>query len=313
MVKPRIILHIGLPKTATSTLQQYIFPKLDLVYLGVKQPREQYQEPLYNEVMDYICSKEPEGKQLEVVKSQVKDFLEKSSKTLLLSEEMLVVDEGNINWQTKLNRLASIFHDFDVELLVTVREPIKAAFSFYVELFNNVKYEFPDFSTFLLNSNKAKIYNYKYLDEVIMNNFPKSRVKYIPFELIKSESIYLKEVFDFLDVESKESFSLVDSNYKKKTEKGVQSSPKTLGNIFYNFTQTSLYRHLSKLSFLKKALRPLILPLLKIKLSAGETVPFPSDSEIKEYEILFNESGEYLFTKVGIDYREVVKASRKGD
>ena len=49
-----LINHIGLPKTGTTTLQMDLFPQLDCIYLGVKQPREEEQDALYSKFMHYV-------------------------------------------------------------------------------------------------------------------------------------------------------------------------------------------------------------------------------------------------------------------
>ncbi|MCC4288870.1 sulfotransferase domain-containing protein [Vreelandella aquamarina] len=126
----KIFVHIGLPKTGTTTLQKNFFPNIDTFdYCGVHQPRVQQKKnnnPVYNNIMQYVNSGAGSLKRiLNVINNN-------ANEQILISEEMLTVSE---NWLQKLKRLFEVVSHYDYSIIVTVRDPLKATFSYYIETY----------------------------------------------------------------------------------------------------------------------------------------------------------------------------------
>lgn len=129
----RILVHIGLPKTATTTLQTQYFPTLtsgNSRYLGVLQPRERRQDELFRKLSNAVTV----GLDIEGIHQELSRLLE-AGVNIVVSEEMFTVSSsGGASWQMKLQRLASLLRGLDYAIMVTVREPVAGSFSYYVEL-----------------------------------------------------------------------------------------------------------------------------------------------------------------------------------
>jgi len=130
----KIIVHIGLPKTATTTLQSDFFPVFvnDFIeYWGVCQPRgKRGQSNAYFNFYRAVDTGLRVGevrKELELKIAQ--------GKTVIFSEEMITVSSTTSStWREKLKNLGNILKGLQYDIVVTVRDPIPALFSYYVEL-----------------------------------------------------------------------------------------------------------------------------------------------------------------------------------
>lgn len=132
--KGKLIVHIGLPKTATTTLQADVFPKLinnQIKYLGTFQPREK--TPLKN-LYHHFCKAVESRENIDNIRILLNKEISKGH-TLIISEEGMTVPSGNITWKKKLENLGKIVRGFDYTIIVSVREPSSALFSYYCELY----------------------------------------------------------------------------------------------------------------------------------------------------------------------------------
>jgi hypothetical protein len=174
------IVHIGLPKTGTTTLQQDVFPNLDCRYLGVVQPRERKQSDLYSKIMRYIefgGGRDDLGE----IRTQIKRML--LVEPVLLSDEMFVVSQPTTFWQEKLARLSQIMTGFESHLVVALRDPLDGIRSFFQELcLQDVSYRKMGFSNFVLSSPLASVYHYKLLLSTLEREFNCTDVHFLCFE-----------------------------------------------------------------------------------------------------------------------------------
>ena len=129
-----LIVHIGMPKTATTTLQKIYFPLVakenqHIEYHGVFQPRGSNKTELYRVINKYINT----GINLVQSRELLKTYQQKNKVIHIVSEEMIVVSEENTSWRTKTSRLIELLNGINYTLLVSVREPLLGSFSYYVE------------------------------------------------------------------------------------------------------------------------------------------------------------------------------------
>lgn len=156
----KLIIHLGPPKTATTSLQHFFQEQnfSNIEYLGIKQPRgksgDSFTSKLYEKVI---------GVDTELNLSELKQLTKE--KNVILSEEMFLVQSSKISWKDKLRNLKDILNDFEVIIVIVAREPISAIKSYYQELYYSInKEDFPTINHFAL-SEYCEIYDYKKLAE----------------------------------------------------------------------------------------------------------------------------------------------------
>lgn len=184
----KIIMHIGLPKTATTTLQTDLFPKLTqgVRYLGINQPRgTKSNDLLFNSIYQSIVS----GTQNDQIRQAIRRELEKGN-NLLFSEEMVTVSDSAVSWRKRLENLAQILKGVRHEIIVTVREPVSALFSYYCEIFKTLpRADRDDFMNCILTSENMEIFHYEKLSDELLKNFEKNRIHVIKFEDIINKQL----------------------------------------------------------------------------------------------------------------------------
>jgi hypothetical protein len=198
----RAVLHIGLPKTATTSLQRHYFPFIPetvLTYIGTQQPRPRRPHPSYSTIMNVIESP-PDVLDHHLNIARVSLAALPASKAILFSEEMITVD-GHVPWQEKIRRLGMVFTHHPCTILVTVREPVSGLFSLYVELFRSLENRFPTFVDFS-EGNQAAIYDYRFLTAILSDAFPETPVMFVPFENLQMGDSFLRQISDILQTQS---------------------------------------------------------------------------------------------------------------
>lgn len=178
----KIYIHIGLPKTATTSLQTVLFPNLEkekINYLGLFQPRSSDKNHIINSLYNSISTENNMAEVQWLMQNELDKGID-----VLVSEEMITVD----NWQEKIENLFKIVSKYNYQFIVTVREPVSAMFSYYVELYKNFKREADSFRELALNNGKMKIYHYKTFFECLLSYCDESEVSVVKFEdIIKND------------------------------------------------------------------------------------------------------------------------------
>lgn len=176
----KIFVHIGLPKTATTSLQTDLFPFLageNIEYLGVFQPRESFtQSEFYRDFLKAV------GGEIYITEFREALYQQLARKTLILSEEMISVSWDWISWRMKLANLGEVLEGFEYEIIVTVREPEAAMFSYYCEMYprhGNWEHSFIDCA---LQNEAMQIFHYDKLIGELMRHFARERLHFFKFE-----------------------------------------------------------------------------------------------------------------------------------
>ena len=295
---PDVYLHIGLAKTATTSLQASIFPQLSkyVDYIGVAQPRSLLQDSLYAELLLIIGSRQSiYDCNRHALSKKISDRLLSSDKPLFISDEMITIDNTDACWQEKLGRLGELFNDFNIKIIVTVREPISASYSLYVELYHEIKNDYPSFNHFFYKSNQALIYRYEQLHEVIFNSFSKKTIKYVSFEKIVKEV----NATDFIEelLERDILFNLPMTNSKLKSKKDFFTTYFTVTNLLFliipRFVMTRQRRFLPSYSYISYKNY-----LLK------KNIPAYSERENREMKMTVIASNNVLKSICDIDYNK---------
>lgn len=131
MTSVPIVIHVGYPKTATTTFQVHVFPKHpEIDYLGKFIPSHGYREPGVYDQIDALLHRSalrppdmrPLQKYIEAVRQQ------SDRKVVLISSEAFVHPTA-IDIATVAERLKEAVGDG--RILITIREQISAILSFY--------------------------------------------------------------------------------------------------------------------------------------------------------------------------------------
>lgn len=304
---PKAVLHIGLAKTATTSLQQHFYPLAPesvTAYIGTMQPRQRFQSPAYAAIMNAVNS--PRANLVDSVKLAQAALAEiPSQKSVLFSEEMITVD-GPSTWQEKVARLGEIFSGHAPTVLITIREPLSGLFSLYVELFRKVARRYPTFLSFC-TSNQAAAYDFRLLTTVVTKAFPTATVTLIPFEELRPGGTFLTKIADVLQFTPPIDHLPRTNNTKRRIGSHVQIpalSLKTAMKQLSHQDRSWLIRAASKAAL--KILAPANDLTARIPLPWTERRlphPFP-DQKLHR----FFDSNVWLLRNHGIDYNSLANS-----
>ena len=198
----KFYLHVGLHKTATTTLQNQFFPFISsLNYLS---RNTQNKSSLYYKITSYCFSKNAEKKSLATLRNEISLLL--NSSDLLISEEWFTSDYSQLYgfdgapWEEKLRRLGTLTQGHTCKLLITIRKPSTGLFSLYCELNKvGIQAKFPNFHSFIEKSNDAKTYDYAYLQQVMTDIYGQN-ITVLPFELLQAnQEVFLTKILHWMD------------------------------------------------------------------------------------------------------------------
>lgn len=297
----KVYVHIGLPKTATTTLQVDYFPYVnndEYQYLGVFQPRSQkVQEPMFRQIVSAIRL----GNGIEDANQTLKRRLTADKRSLIISEEMFVVGSEELTWQEQLYNLSKILSGIDHKVLITVREPVSAMFSFYVELYERFQKKEIPFSELALHDNDFRIYHYDNMLYVISKYFNLADVYLQRFESLAEADF--RATSDFLENPAMEpNFSSLDNHNKKKKVKNAVIMPKKIKlrwvTRFYHF----LGGEDNRFAFLIKKIASK--PLLKLRDFTYKNTYIPNLGDNEKIELAKEMEGTMAFMKerFGVKY-----------
>lgn len=298
---PKVIVHIGLPKTATTSLQIDIFSKIEYAenmhYLGVFHPRESFQEPLFKQFYHFIRT----GKGFEDLKNKINNKLQEG-KNILISEEMIVVSDPDIEWRQKLKNLAILLKQFEHKIIVTVREPVSALFSYYTENIEAYKKNKGNFKEIALTHESMKIFHYKFFFGYLHLLFPDG-----PFCVLEFEKIIQNEysqLFNFLELSNKISITkLKTHNTKVKTkDRIIKKKEMRMAKYIFDLLPSSIAHHISSILNKNSYLKNIFSSFLDMKYVKSESVKIPDQGVMDELRQMLKEETKYLEKYYGINY-----------
>ena len=223
----QIFIHIGPPKTATTSLQVAAERLRDnrYFYAGTLQPRDRNSGSIAQQLHQACLSGDKKGHQAAEKLREECDF----GKLVFLSEEMFLVHSGNVSWQQKLTELHSFLVDAPVTILLTLRKPTDALPSLYQELFRGVPLvQKLSFSSFCRND-YANCFDYDFLlSEISSAGF--QRVRLIDFTRLTSPSLSTSEVFG-LDTDM--AVNTLDVGWENKGKTGQVTNQRQLPSVTF--------------------------------------------------------------------------------
>ncbi len=217
-MKNNIIIHIGLAKTATTTLQRGLFSQLHnkglINYIGKTSNWKnelnnlKENEIAYQSIMDYVVfNKIPLVKAEDIVKENILN---------VFSEEML---STTLFWQIKKSipsdpcsypeKIAEYFRNYKdrVTILLTLRNPVSQIYSAYTQSYRYFINDYNvntihNFIGFLLN--KKHLFNNFYYDHLLESwskVFKQENIKILFFEdFINDKDYYYQQLSDLISI-----------------------------------------------------------------------------------------------------------------
>lgn len=156
---PTIVLHLGPPKTATTSLQVALDTvESDLLaYVGTAHPRARNEDSLCHRIYE-ACVHGDHG-----AFSQLRDALVKAgsrAKAVVLSEEMFLVEHDYASVDYKLENLRNLLTGVECRILLSVRRAGDVLPSYYQEIFDDLPvYQQLGFAAFCRDS-RVGCYDY---------------------------------------------------------------------------------------------------------------------------------------------------------
>lgn len=221
-----IYIHIGPPKTATTSLQVAAEKLVDtrFFYAGTFQPRDRNSGSLAQQLHQACASGDrSQGHQVaERLRAECD-----AGKTVFLSEEMFLVHSRKVSWQKKLSELRAFLGDAPVTIIVTLRKPTAALPSLYQELFRGLplrcKLSFASFC----RSEYANCFDYDFLQsEIPFAGF--GRVREIDFNEITASEMSTRDLFG---PAANMTVEALDIGWENKGKTGKTTSERALPSV----------------------------------------------------------------------------------
>lgn len=270
----KIIVHVGPPKTGTTSLQYYykevdISPK-NAVYVGVFQPRQKHNKTgennLVRDVLSY--SKDPDVNMLNKIHSSFNKLFIKYD-SIIISEEMLLFTE---NWSSRINNLHNLISKYDHELIVCLRDIRKALPSYYGEVYNNLPKVYRNSFTKFEKSKHCLIYDYTKIHE---NLHIFSKVNYIEFEKLINNKYSEKDLLPGIGDKTK-NVVMGKQNSKKRT---YQNKKVQIDINVDKYKQSIFFKKFFRLLSLLKLSR--FKPFIRRMLKYDKTITIEISNHIK--------------------------------
>lgn len=166
MKNTKILLHLGLPKTATSSLQHNVLQRLhvegEINFLGkcLNYDLATKKIDIVNYAGKFIRDAAEGNISIKEARNSLLSVLEEDKLNVFSDEGLMVAYPGkkNLPLSEKINNLADIFSGYDVQVVVALRNPVEYLYSLYVELY-------PDFFSNVRSLNSIE----KFGNELISN------------------------------------------------------------------------------------------------------------------------------------------------
>ena len=137
----RLLLHVGLPKTATTTLQHNVLLRLHeaerINFLGRCAGRAGVFDP-FGPLLDRIRTRRLTGDEIDALRPKAVALLDDVRLNVISNERVTSETVGRFapgDAEAVLCNLRALFRNESVTVLVSLREPVDFAFALYVEMY----------------------------------------------------------------------------------------------------------------------------------------------------------------------------------
>lgn len=287
----KVFIHIGLPKTATSSLQKKFrdLKEASFKFYGVHQPRSESQSEDFKLFYKYIIT--GKGKE-EVIDAFSRDI--NNGLKILISEEMILVSRESISWRKKLMRLSDLIKSFDYQIIVTIREPAKAMFSYYVERLDYFKGLEKEFNNDAIMDESMQIYHYNTFFNFLYDLFKKEKIFVKKFESIILND--LNDIWEILELDYDKNRNRIENINTKEKKEGYIIKDTSI--LFSKFLLKKLPKTLTSSLIVKKIFNKLFNFPIKLK----HKIEIPSESEFAEIRNKLKNETKFMEDEYNINY-----------
>ncbi|MDA9983289.1 hypothetical protein N9H39_11330 [Gammaproteobacteria bacterium] len=288
-----LFLHLGMHKTATTSLQISVFPQIkDSIFIGRKPLESMHdQHHLYLQIADYCFKKEDQDPR--AIKEELQNLLKTNN--VILSDEWFTADfsmQTHFNgrpWQERLQQLYAIVEGLPFKILFTIRAPDKALHSLFCE-YNEHDIDLP-YSTaesFALESNDSKAFDFPNLQKLATEIFEQIPDFLCYEDLIEKPAAFNKKFQEWL--ETAESVDISHANQAIYNVQGKTIHKPAGRYAFFSYFIELIPDRLKRISPNQKAI------IKKILYGRGkaETIDYFSPYTIEIIEKQYQKAYEFL-------------------
>lgn len=317
----KILFHIGMPKTATTTLQENIFNELykqkKINFIGrymARGDKDFFFKP-YEIVRSIRYDSEIEfNKKLPLFQKEFDSYL-KENKLNIFSEELFTISYRDDVWDfdviKNLQRVNQIFSDHKVEVLLSIRDQKDIIYSFFVEFF--VHQLFKD-----KNNDSIEKYIYNGIKDKKTGNlsmfFYDETIKFCEKEfhsvhLLVYEDLKYNKVryVDLLSqailidkVEVAKLLNKKEKNVKKRSKEGYYTDFVTLDEYLGSICVKLFPKYYKKFFYTK--IKPKVFPLFFKQINLfNKKVEYLNEKQLELIENEFYECNKYIDHKYNLE------------
>ncbi len=331
----KLIVHIGYPKTATTSIQQNFFTKLmkddKIEYLNHLNRSDEFLGEIYcGNIISYITSQNYDKAQLE---NEIINIQRIKKKIAVISNENISFFSKNFNWAYQngqaINNVKRIYEVFDgifdvIEILIGIRAQKTLIPSFYKQQYYLIINENPSFknynkwldANFGRHINEENLFlNYEQIFREYSNIFGRENVYLLVFEDLKNDvNSYVNTLSKVLEVDEKivkNLLSHMPKNVTKTDKRGnILSSKPKIGQLLTLPFKNRVKNYLSKKQFEKvKEVYKMILPesIRKIEIPTSKKLNVILLENIDEVVQRFYDSNVNLMKVANLDEKKMIK------
>jgi hypothetical protein len=227
-MKKKLLLHVGYPKTATTTIQESLFYPLHqnrkINYLGCLRFQN---DKSFIDVTSKTRSDFLQSKKLDL---QYLDECSAEGMLNVLSDEKFLLNKFYLNIQHNSNysffefvqdSLRDLQSKFDLQILVTVRNQTDLIFSQFIQKFDYVyqEYKIKSFDHFIdkFFYMIQEYYDYSKLERALVNHISSENIKWLFFEDFVSRGKSSNELLaSLLNCTQEELLNALETNYRER-------------------------------------------------------------------------------------------------
>ena len=312
----KILIHVGLPKTATTMLQNEVFYKLHQLglinFLGRSSFTERLDFNPSGKIVNTIIRENSTQYKLdkEYLLLELENLLD-HNKLNVISEELLTITRlrDDLDYTKNMSRLLDLLSEYNPSFLLTTRRQEDLIYSLFIEylglsLSKNSSADNLDISSYITNGIKAKTkgdFKMFYFDKII-ESFSGNPFNLIAFELLKKDpEAYRLELEKVLNLRLPPEVFSIDKQYNVKSSEADGKRPRKALNsyIVRFFNAENIFSRTLKTTIKKvfnKDLRLRLLNYMRGIKFKGKKVPLLTDAEKnlirKEFSLSNNNSSK---------------------